>query len=92
MLCSFLVEQDTLAQFSCPGALMHAHAQNGVAERKHRHLLETTRAMMIATSLLPHFWAKVVSTADYLINIQPSAALQGVFLYSVFLLALLIIQ
>jgi transposase InsO family protein len=46
-----LAEQGTLAQLSCPGA----HAQNGVAERKHRHLLETTRAMMIALSLPPHF-------------------------------------
>jgi hypothetical protein len=46
-----LAEQGTLAQFSCLGA----HAQIGVAERKHRHLLETTRAMMIASSLPPHF-------------------------------------
>jgi transposase InsO family protein len=46
-----LAEQGTLAQFSCPGA----HAQNGVAERKHHHFLETTRAMMIASSLPPHF-------------------------------------
>jgi hypothetical protein len=68
-----LPEEDPLAQFSCPGV----HAQNGVAKHKHCHLLETARALMIAFSGPPHFWTEVVSTATYLINIQPSSAIQG---------------
>jgi hypothetical protein len=47
------------AQFSCPGA----HAQNEVAGRKHRHLLDTTRALMITSFVLTYFLAEVVSLA-----------------------------
>jgi transposase InsO family protein len=50
-LHSILAEHDSLAQFSSPGV----HAQNGIAECKHHHIIETTRAMMIASSLPPHF-------------------------------------
>jgi hypothetical protein len=68
-----LAEQGTPAQYSCPGA----HAQNGVVERKHHHLLETARALMISSFVPPHFWADTVSTVTYLINIYPSSTFQG---------------
>ena len=50
-LRQMLAKQGTLAQFSYPGT----HAQNEVAERKHHHLLEIARALMIASSAPPHF-------------------------------------
>ena len=50
-------------EFSC----RHTPQQNGVAERKNRHVLEATHAMMHAKHM-PNYWTKAASTTVYLIN------------------------
>ncbi|CAN1150187.1 Copia protein [Linum perenne] len=49
--------------------------QNGIAERKNRHLLEVTRALMFSANVPKYFWGDALLTATYLINRMPSKVL-----------------
>ncbi|MGL5996338.1 MAG: DDE-type integrase/transposase/recombinase, partial [Pseudomonas proteolytica] len=49
--------------------------QNGVSERKNRHLLEVARSMMFDRGVPKRFWGDAVMTACYVINRLPTESL-----------------
>ncbi|XP_074293809.1 uncharacterized protein LOC141620974 [Silene latifolia] len=59
--------------------------QNGRVERKHRHLIETARALMLYAGLPKKFWGECLLTATYLINKLPSVVLNWKTPYEVLL-------
>ena len=61
---SFCLDHGIQHQFSCP----YTPQQNGVAERKHRHVVENGRAMLHQSQLPLSFWSYAFSTAIFLIN------------------------
>ncbi|CAL2268732.1 unnamed protein product [Prunus armeniaca] len=50
--------------------------QNGVAERKNRHLLEVARSLLLSIYVPKSYWGEAVLTAAYLINRMPSQVLK----------------
>ncbi|RVW28759.1 Retrovirus-related Pol polyprotein from transposon TNT 1-94 [Vitis vinifera] len=68
---SFMSHHGILHQSSCA----HTPQQNGVAERKNRHLVETARTLLLHNHVPFRFWGDAVLTACYLINRMPSSVL-----------------
>ncbi|WZZ27559.1 hypothetical protein YC2023_010960 [Brassica napus] len=66
-----LAQHGVLHQTSCP----YTPQQNGVAERKNRHLMEVARSLMLQANVPKKFWSDAVSTACYLINRTPTKVL-----------------
>src|SRR5690606_21437595 len=55
---------------SCP----HTPQQNGLAERKHRHVTELALSMLFDSKLPHKYWVESFFTANYLINLLPSSS------------------
>ncbi|CAM8959948.1 unnamed protein product [Rhodiola kirilowii] len=72
-LTSFFQSKGCIHQSSCP----YTPQQNGLAERKHRHILEVARALIFEAGLPKHFWGDSVLTATHIINRLPTSVLKG---------------
>ncbi|KAK9747936.1 hypothetical protein RND81_02G024900 [Saponaria officinalis] len=71
-LCaSYFLKHRIVHQKSLPGVPQ----QNGRVERKHRHLLDTARALRFQSGLPKRFWGELILSATHLINLMPSSVL-----------------
>jgi len=55
----------------------YSRQQNGVVERKNRHIVKITRAMLNKKNLPNYFWAEAVATIVYIMNRTPTARFHG---------------
>lgn len=69
-----LLDLGILFRKSCP----HTPQQNGVAERKHRHIIEMTRTLLIDANMPGHFWVDAAYHACYTINRLPTPTLDKI--------------
>lgn len=72
ILGEFLAQEGIVHLSSC----VDTPQQNGIAERKNRHLLEVARSLMFSMNVPKLFWGQAVLTATYLINRMPSRVLK----------------
>ncbi|KAK2354846.1 putative mitochondrial protein [Trifolium repens] len=70
-LNSFCQKEGIIHESSC----VKTPQQNGIAERKNRHLLDQTRAILFQNKVPKKYWGEAVLTASYLINRLPSSVL-----------------
>lgn len=71
VLTPYFRNEGIIHESSC----VHTPQQNGVAERKNGHLLDTTRALLFQNNVPKCYWGEAVLTATHLINRIPSRVL-----------------
>ncbi|CAL8176000.1 unnamed protein product [Prunus armeniaca] len=71
LFTDYLASKGIEHQLSCP----YTPQQNGLAERKNRHLIKTSITLLTAAHLPSQFWFHAVAHAAYLINRMPSKGL-----------------
>ncbi|GMI72814.1 hypothetical protein HRI_000950700 [Hibiscus trionum] len=73
-LGSYFSQHGIVFRHSCP----HTSEQNGIVERKHRHIVELGLTLMAQSSVPFKYWSDSFYTAIFLINRMPSKVLGGV--------------
>ena len=70
-----LIFDGTVHQSSCT----YTPQQNGMAKRKHKHIVETAISLLLFSNVPSAFWGEVVLTAIHLINKIPSSHTSSLF-------------
>jgi len=81
-ITSFLTSHGILHQSSCP----HTPQENGIAERKNRHLVETARTLLLHANVPVRHWGEEILTACFLINRIPSSSINNKVPHSILFL------
>jgi histone deacetylase 1/2 len=71
--CQLLALDGTIHQTSCTDI----PEQNGVVERKYRHIVETARSLLLSAFVPSEFWGEAILTTISLINTIPSSHSSG---------------
>jgi len=73
----FFSSKGIIHQTSC----VETPEQNGIAERKHLHLLNVTRALIFQSKVSTQLWSYALTHVAFLISITPTPFLQNSTLY-----------
>lgn len=74
MFKQFCNAKGILHHYSCP----HTPQQNGLAERKHRHIADIGRTLLLTAQVPLNLWPEALCIAVYLINHLPTSVIQWV--------------